>query len=485
MRIHRIIIAVVLLAITAIMLTAFWFLTIGPGPALDFSAEYDEIREQQRPTPDTPDAWPLVVDCLVHIQETAWRIAGNTAGTPPDLYHFFTASSYDERYLEISRALDESHPYFAYLWESDADESDPDAEFARRVMQELDTAATRDLVDQLTEATWMAPIYRNEGPFVSAAYLGNVRAVMGYYLLARMTDAWRNEDLDEVRRSLRAYAALGRMLMRQPMIIEYATGFSMLLQLRKHLAILITMYPPPATWEGPIRGEMESLLGHPDWSHTLAADEFNARMLVNAMYTGRPGSDGRLLLGHARALIYYGTTDTESLETRVRNIPSDPHAPSRRELESLIEAHFAAIRQLDPPTIEDLLQITDETMVKLEAVAPQYDMVNVSDLDFRDVFYPPVHDAVVSMERQIPDLDHAVRVLLAIEGHRGETGAAPTSLADIGISLDGTGLRYRRLEDSPDEQGRTYLLYRLGRDGKDDGGDVDLDDVLNRANVSQ
>ncbi len=74
----------------------------------------------------------------------------------------------------------------------------------------------------------------------------------------------------------------------------------------------------------------------------------------------------------------------------------------------------------------------------------------------------------------------AIDLLMAIELYRAEVGGLPGSLHDLvphylsEVPLDpfdpeGGLLRYR-IVDEPDESGRSYLLYSVGRDGVDNGG---------------
>lgn len=69
------------------------------------------------------------------------------------------------------------------------------------------------------------------------------------------------------------------------------------------------------------------------------------------------------------------------------------------------------------------------------------------------------------------------RVLLRIERHRLDTGAAPASLgelvaadpeADLIDPMTGKSFLYARPADDP--HGRAYILYAAGADGRDDGG---------------
>lgn len=79
----------------------------------------------------------------------------------------------------------------------------------------------------------------------------------------------------------------------------------------------------------------------------------------------------------------------------------------------------------------------------------------------------------------------AIDLLMAIELYRAEVGGLPSSLNDLvpnylsEVPLDpfdpeGGLLRYR-IFDEPDESGRTYLLYSVGRDGVDNGGHLGAD----------
>ncbi|GAB5496130.1 MAG: hypothetical protein Phyf2KO_12100 [Phycisphaerales bacterium] len=72
------------------------------------------------------------------------------------------------------------------------------------------------------------------------------------------------------------------------------------------------------------------------------------------------------------------------------------------------------------------------------------------------------------------------RMLVAIELYRFATGESPVELGDLvpgyleevpidSFHPDGMPWNYKRL-DQPDEFGRTYILYSVGRDGSDNGG---------------
>ena len=79
----------------------------------------------------------------------------------------------------------------------------------------------------------------------------------------------------------------------------------------------------------------------------------------------------------------------------------------------------------------------------------------------------------------------SLRLLMAIELFRAERGALPENLADLvpeylderprdPFDPEGGLLRYRLL-DAPDELGRPYILYSVGRDMADNGGHLEQD----------
>jgi hypothetical protein len=88
-------------------------------------------------------------------------------------------------------------------------------------------------------------------------------------------------------------------------------------------------------------------------------------------------------------------------------------------------------------------------------------------------------DAIARLLDQIAAERAGIDAILAIEAYTHEHGGPPASLAALtpgsmaALPIDpwaDAPFRYRRL-DPPDALGRRYLLYSVGADGMDGGGD--------------
>jgi hypothetical protein len=86
-----------------------------------------------------------------------------------------------------------------------------------------------------------------------------------------------------------------------------------------------------------------------------------------------------------------------------------------------------------------------------------------------------------------------VRIMLALELHKAARGSYPASLAELDLTplggvlpsdtLGGGAFGYRLLTNDP--AGRGYLLYSLGLDAVDDGGEAQSDGDILRPETSK
>ena len=85
---------------------------------------------------------------------------------------------------------------------------------------------------------------------------------------------------------------------------------------------------------------------------------------------------------------------------------------------------------------------------------------------------PALAGAVLSHARMVASI-RAARVALRVERYRAANGVLPETLAGDDLpadpfDLDGAPLRYKR-----HAKGKGYVVYSIGDDGQDDGGETD------------
>jgi hypothetical protein len=103
------------------------------------------------------------------------------------------------------------------------------------------------------------------------------------------------------------------------------------------------------------------------------------------------------------------------------------------------------------------------------------DQPTLGRMDVMAAILVPAFDRFIVTADQLAMHRHATLLMLYIERHIAQTGAAPASLEELGLPPEslrdpwsGRAYGYRTLDGDP--HGRLYLLWAVGANGVDDGG---------------
>ena len=213
----------------------FVALTLEPGPMPDFTDEYHDLQLANRPTPDTPDAWPDIQALAVLMHNAAYETGQHEEPLPDfNLLYDFDAPQ-DER----DRIRESSLASFSLLYEWDS-EMDDDPEWiawrahASKTLRRLESQDAA-LVDRVANARWAQFPCRLGADQLFSVGVGRQLAM---YLFARAGRDWHAGDLAAVASSLRAYFGIVRSLEREPALIYRVIAQSLRTMLTRRMIVL-------------------------------------------------------------------------------------------------------------------------------------------------------------------------------------------------------------------------------------------------------
>lgn len=297
---------------------------------------------------------------------------------------------------------------------------------------------------------------------------------------ARMYLAYEIDDHRERLEAFDQILALGQLCTRQYTLVWHVAGRAMyafaIYELRRE------MIEKPVTAEQ--AAEFEATLGARlpvvDIELAFEGEHLQALDVLQAIYTDDGRGNGRLLLTQLNKLQQGGDPMTAELPKdswlsyKAANL-AGLFAVDRREQKQMVDDYYANCRRFsklawqerdtDPNNPDDYL-----------------DGLTTTRGFFIGIMGPSCQRALQSRDQL--DLELAGTILmLRIEAHRARTGEYPASLADLDRSGDPPDrdvtldpftrlpFGYRRIDAAADPGKRPYLLYSLGRDLTDDGGE--------------
>lgn len=392
---------------------------------------------------------PLVRDLIVRISD---RIRQQT-----DAF-------WRERAAEIE-PLGEFLPDPSYVSFSGSFEDDPRSQKARELSEELVRGMHDDgvyeLLDQLPAATpWTDDRISTIDEKGSPGTLGRHRAVLRL-CIARMKLARDARDNREFERAMAAATAIANALQHGPLLIDWLVAASAEEMILRSAADIL-MEHPDRQWIDVLQSSLDALV--PGSLSRVIQNEQLVVLDSLAWYFSEPSRIRKGL--HAPEL----ETDLgigAGLNLRsLFDLPSDVRRPrlgDYAENRTLISAAYAAFGEQ-----ADL----DPWQRAARPVPPQS-----SDLVILDSILPGIGQSLRSADRLVLRR-RAVRVMLELERHRLDHGEYPGSIAELALAskcldpFSGKPFGYRRIEPASDPQKRGYLLWTVGHDGVDNGGQI-------------
>ncbi len=273
---------------------------------------------------------------------------------------------------------------------------------------------------------------------------------------ARMRLANAGGDLREYVTALESGLALSRVLYSQPFLGDALAGIAVEGVMLAHVRETLETHPD-ADWLGAIQGAIDRQYASPSAAHFLQGE----RLLAQDMAAWVFSSPGRVRFGRFTpelgVLLNY---DAASLEG-VPWIRLGTYAGNKRAFTRLLDQVAAEVAKPGWARGEESL---------FDPWESNYILARSAFRDFGWLLRPLDQ---IELERR------SVTIMFALERFRNDTGAYSSSLADLtprylkNLPIDpcsGKPFLYRRVDPAADPQGRGYLLYLAGGDGRDDGG---------------
>jgi hypothetical protein len=208
------------------------------------------------------------------------------------------------------------------------------------------------------------------------------------------------------------------------------------------------------------------------WPATIQieADRASVLDIIQRSFTDNGKGDGRLLpyeydFISSNAMGFSVVSDNRHTGSRLKNFRG-LFAPGRRETEQLANQHIAHLYHLfglQPPSSASPPSPTPP------------DPARVSANPILRMFLTPL-DRLIAEEAGVRSEIAGTRLMLLLEIHRAQAGAYPADLSDIEAAHPGStadpanGKPFSYSLPAIDPDRRVYLLYSLGADAADDGG---------------
>ena len=457
------ILVTIVLVLSWLGLEVYFAVTAKPNPTIDYGklAE-DQVRAYQADFPGE-DVWPVMLEAIqlfgdttAVLQDEETEIVWGTGN-----YSFDAVFDYDAARADLKEQEADS----AYFRPETYDELDAHRRMAIASLETWDEKGLTRRLDEIaasgksvrplpdTRETMMIDILLPE--------LGTFRN-LAKALRARMVVARDAGDWALYAKSFEHGLAIGRHEMSQVTIIDRLVGVAiralMFAQLRDDLVARAVPDDACAMLQDALdrQGKTAPL------AHSFDA-ELNMHLdAVQWTHDRR----GRVILSKVHQLDY-----SSGPGPSIINVASIAF-PRRAQTEQWF-------RDFNEKTKADAVKPVAERVrdarngISTEYYTPSWNTV-VQDM------LVPAYGSVIRTEDQIQLQELGARVLLAIERYRHATGKLPESLESLTpqwlaepatdpYSIEGNLLGYRVFSE-PDEQGRMFVLYSIGYDGKDNQG---------------
>ncbi|MCA9311747.1 MAG: hypothetical protein KDA21_11115 [Phycisphaerales bacterium] len=380
-------------------------LTPSLGRPLDIRPEIRQLQFASRPSPDTPDGWDALVACLVELHLASITTADDPPDDLPDFGRLYAPDVEVDEWESLTNQVRHlsSAALFHLLLETDDQATEKEINHAREAFAALHTPRFTALLDDLGAQSWMAATLMPDDATVLLPYLSDVRS-LGLVLRAMINEAWMEDNLDTVRRCVRAHAALARLMMTQSTLVEHGVGISLASELINRLEALDGEYGVPPEWATPLSDDLGPLDDLLTWHHCLEFDRLYVLYAISCSYSGTRGGNGRYLPVQA-AHLGEGREPPEpyTINDRFEDIDGFK-APSRRELERLVNQYHDDIEALPDATPDAIVAIQARTIARLNDLAPNHGDLHFAGYgSFSGCFSQPVG----KLEERLSELQHA------------------------------------------------------------------------------
>jgi hypothetical protein len=348
------------------------------------------------------------------------------------------------------------------------------------IRQKYEEAGAPALLDELARRTRCIP------PEQDGEIIGWLLPELGYLRnLARMNAgnmaiATRNADATAWLAAYRRMIGSGRTELQQAFLINRLVGIAIFALANQELAHdCIERHWDEPTLRAALAELDRQLALVPDIGLSMEAERLSMLDTIQWTHTDDGHGDGRLIFSATRALGAFGPSiDLPDWlhwaeEYKIINLAGIAFAGKKATTRKANEFMDLVVRFATTPAPQRSSVPNPDAMV--ESLSPRFALLRMMT--------PAIAKAVMS-DDQFWTTAQGTRVLLALEIYRARSGAYPSELAALApdilkeVPLDpvnGKPFGYALLKDDPD--GRGYLLYSLGRDGIDDGGTTDKDNL--------
>jgi hypothetical protein len=436
--------------IAVLTYSVYWACKVEPNVATDYGRQMEQLSAAAQP--EGENTWPHIMDAVAIYKEV---------GRSFDRAERLPAHEFGIDYTVLLPG------------EATEDERAPAREALRRLEE-------RGALDALTLAAECPRIVRpRSGPDLVAGLNdaisgGSDIRYLARALTVRMHVAFEAGDGPGAAESLDLTLLLAQACARQPTIIEWLTGLSIAINAVRELRYDMI----EQDFDGPVLTRLADVLDRrlplPPLTLAIDGERLFFKDLVQQFYSDNGRGSGFLLTGGQTGSGIRATSD-----------PTEAFAPPPPRLFNLAGLVFATRRQTmeEGEAFFDLM-IARAGMTWAEREAEAFNTKAYGlELGWRHpilrIVIPPIESMIKHRDTFDAELG-GTRLMLAIESYRAECGARPAALGDLvpeflpGLPDDPfspDGFVYRLLEDDP--QGRRYLLYSIGCDGIDQGGETD------------
>jgi hypothetical protein len=266
---------------------------------------------------------------------------------------------------------------------------------------------------------------------------------------------------------------LARLCTTEPIIISNLVGvaISALNSAETRKAIMAGELNPQTLRD--LAAAMDRQGGLEPMSHAVKGEHLFALDIIQWTHTDDGRGDGRRIVSESMTLRSWSGEPKTRPTTRLVNLAA-PFYPSKRQMTAKTDEFYEKLGELAGLPFHARQQSSWSADGFVTTLPWNYDILKV--------VAPALSRATMSSDLSVTELA-GLRILVAIEQYRAERGSLPATLDELvpaylpKLPVDpfaGDGkFRYRVLA-APDALKRTYLLYSVGFNGKDDSGNEEL-----------
>lgn len=291
--------------------------------------------------------------------------------------------------------------------------------------------------------------------------------------LARMHLAHQRGDDEERFEAFDQCLAMAQLESRQGSLLEHLVGLAIFAAATNELKQEFIERPPSEAECDRVLTLLESRM-LADSSAALEGERLLNYDVVQTMFSDTGNGNGRLLLTRLNDLQSGGdptqrSSSFEWMDYKISNLLG-LFAGDRRENIAMIDEYFDHATRQAAMTRHERLADPFDADAFAENVPRSYPVIGI--------LIPAIGKAMRSHD-QYEQGRVGLRLIIAIERYRARSGHYPVSLSDLAPTIlselpmdsyTGQAFGYRRFGAGEDPDGRGYLLYSFGLDGKDDGG---------------